>query len=482
MNEIKRYDQELRNRLAQVALPDEDLAWAEMKEMLDKDDDDPVMIPFYRRFGCGLLGLAGLLLLSLGGWFYYQKTKKENSVLTQEQPVKTVIPWNGKTATGSVLPLSGGKDSTAVSSRNNAPGNPVTGPVQPGQQQEVWRDASISRFASNAKTTLKFRAPGPDEDITALPGKRKNNSRTVDEKTRANIRPGIAGGGETVSKNEMDRENSSLAEPGKNNSTLPTPAGDSVISPSKKDSTGTVKKDTPLIKKQQQPSQPEKNREKNSWLLGAGLSLYQPFPLSGESAVPYNRYGRKGSLADYIPSAYFRVYRRNKWFVHTEFRYGAPQSVKPFFYKQDIRIDSSQSLIRSVYQLKKTYYHQVPLSFNYYVLPGLSLGTGVIYNRFGGAVANQDVYRGNNGAVDTLISSGIVSDPDKSRFVKNHFQWSAEAQYQWKRISIGARYSRDINPYIKFTDLITGESVEKKAETFNIYIRFDLWRSEIFKR
>jgi hypothetical protein len=475
LNEIKRYDQELAEQLAQIPLPDENFAWAEMKKMLDEDEDDPVIIPFYRRFGCGLLGLAGLLLLSAGGWFYYQKTKKENIVQAADLPGGNNT---GKVKTAGVVGNSTGmKDSTTASARKNDPGNIDPAPFLPSQQKEVLNDASITRLTSNSKTTMQFRGPGFEENNTELPVKRRNNNRTLKGKTTLNIRPAITTGEETIITDETSGENSSYSDPGKIRAAIQIPAVDSVITAIKKDSSLIVKKDSPVIsKKTEATTLQEKDPGKNSWLLGAGLTVYQPFSLNGESAVPYNRYGRKGSLSDYIPSAYFRVYRNKKWFLHTEFRYGAPQSVKPFYYKQDIMIDSSQSVIRSVYQLKKTYYHQVPLSFHYYVLPGLSLGTGVIYNRFGGAVANQDVYRGNNGAVDTLISSGIVSDPDKSRFVKNHFQWSAEAQYQWKRISLGARYSRDINPYIKFTDFITGESVEKKAETFNIFIRYELWR------
>src|SRR5688572_3870876 len=47
-------------------MPEEDMAWARMKQLLDEEDDDPVVIPFFRRFGCLLLGLVAALILSIG--------------------------------------------------------------------------------------------------------------------------------------------------------------------------------------------------------------------------------------------------------------------------------------------------------------------------------------------------------------------------------------------------------------------------------
>ncbi|MBC7937189.1 MAG: hypothetical protein H7Y86_17735, partial [Rhizobacter sp.] len=243
------------------------------------------------------------------------------------------------------------------------------------------------------------------------------------------------------------------------------------------DSNTIVKKDSLPPKKviPPVPSEKEKEEKEKSWMLAAGLSVFHPLAVDGEPAVPYNRYGRKGGVADYIPAAYFRLYRTKKWFAHIEFRYGAPQSVKPFDYKQEI-VDSNQQQLRSVFQLNKTYYHQVPLSFNYYVLPGLSVGAGVIYNHFVGAVSRQEVYV--VATQDTLLSSTVVRDTEAGKYIKNHFQWSAEAQYQWRRLTLGARYSRDINPYIKYTDVLTGAALEKKAKAFNIFLRYELWRSK----
>ena len=71
--------------------------------------------------------------------------------------------------------------------------------------------------------------------------------------------------------------------------------------------------------------------------------MQQLLPVAGQKTVPYNSLGRKGTLADYIPSIYFRAIKEKKWFVQGEFRYGAPQYTKEFVYDQQQREDTAGS-------------------------------------------------------------------------------------------------------------------------------------------
>lgn len=498
MNEIKRYDQALADQLEHVPMPPEDMAWAEMKKMLEEDDDDPVVIPFFRRTGCLLAGLVAALLLIIGGWLYFKRDAAPAVPVSKQVPVEENSTGNNAPA-GSIDSNSGPDKNTVTlpdtpagklpsQGQTASIGSPtVTGTGSnsdsSGGQSNNKKANTAGRSAISITKGSYTDGTGTDENKTKKrPGyASKNGSRT-----KAGIAAPTAGLEEntTGTAGENKRSESSYKDPGKMTAAIQpgaTAAEDSVTKKAP-DSSATVKKDSVPAKKATPVNQPGKEKEEQQkqkyWQLAAGLAVYQPIPIAGEPAVPYNRYGRKGSLTDYVPSAYLRLYRSRKWFVHAEFRYGAPQAVKPFDYKQQVR-DSFQTLIRTVYQLRKTYYHQVPLSFNYFVLPNLSVGAGVVYNRFTGAVAQQNVYRTSAAAQDTLTSSSIVSDAGDDRFVKNHFQWSVEAQYQWKRLSIGARYSSDLTPYIKFDALNnTGATIEKKMSALNVFIRYDLWRSK----
>lgn len=497
MNELKRYDQALSHQLEHLPMPPEDFAWAEMKKMLDEDDDDPVIVPFFRRPGCILPALIAILLLLIGGWFYFQKfaagvpsgeavpvstDKTGNSHLKTDSSSNSItsgiqgndptrmdttindsITKNTITTNSTTSNTTGDNLNNTSSAKINIPGKSkvkISTSTAVSENNSEGKDQNTTKrkagFSSSAKSKTKATIQRPADDSEETTGYdnektgRKNNNYTDNGKTTITVQPGSLDS--SITKNTM-------------------PDSNKLVKNVKTDSLPQKKKTFA-----ETPSEEKKEKEK-FWQMAAGLSVYQPIALNGEPTVPYNAYGRKGSLADYIPAAHFRLYRSRQWFAHIEFRYGAPQPVEPFNYKQEVNVDSFQAVIRNVYQLQKTYYHQVPLSFHYYVLPGLSLGAGVTYNHFSAVVAQKEEYRG---AVtqDTLLSTTIIRDKEAGKFIKNHFQWTAELQYQWKRLTLGARYSADINPYIKFNDIITGESIEKKTRALNVFLRYDLWRSK----
>ena len=89
--------------------------------------------------------------------------------------------------------------------------------------------------------------------------------------------------------------------------------------------------------------------------------------MDGQKLTPYNSLGRKGSLADYIPAVYLRLEKEKKWFLQSEFRYGAPQYEKEILYQQSIVPDTGALTVyttTTTSTLKKAFYHQLPLTFN----------------------------------------------------------------------------------------------------------------------
>jgi hypothetical protein len=193
--------------------------------------------------------------------------------------------------------------------------------------------------------------------------------------------------------------------------------------------------------------------------------------------------GRRGSLADYIPPVYIRLYRKNNWFIQSEFRYGAPQYTKEFLYKQDISMDTSQTLVTTTStRLKKTYYHQLPLTFNYFVSKNLSVGGGIIWNRFVSAISAQDIIQHNNlTGADSIISKETILHSkltdSANVFVNSYFHVLLEAQYKRERFSLGAKYAVGLQPYIRFI-LPLGISQQEKNSSITLFLRYELWRSK----
>jgi hypothetical protein len=258
-----------------------------------------------------------------------------------------------------------------------------------------------------------------------------------------------------------------------------------LVDPKSIDTTRAVLKDSirkvnPVERVQEKVSKKDSSKQK-SLRFGAGIAMHQLLPLDGQKLTPYNRQGRKGSLADYIPSVYFRMYKNDKWFIQSEFRYGAPQSTKEITYEQINVPDSTQYTTTLSSKLKKTFYHQLPLTFNYFIRPHWSLGAGIVWNKFNSAVYEQELVRRNNvTAQDSIISKNIQRErPDfdsASVFSKNYLQAVIETQYKWKRLSLGARYSFGLQPYLKFT-LPGGTQQHERNQSLQIFLRYELWKS-----
>ena len=228
-------------------------------------------------------------------------------------------------------------------------------------------------------------------------------------------------------------------------------------------------------------SQPVKDKEKRPIFFSAGIGLHQQIPVGGQEWTTYSSLGRKGILTDYIPSINFRMEKQERWFLQTEFRYGAPQHNKQLTFDQVIKLDTpSQSTMTTSSVLKKTFYHQVPLTFNYYVAKNWSVGVGVQWNRFYSAVAEEDLKRRSFGSqTDSLVGKSIVkiSSDSAGAFARAWWQASVQSQFQWKRFSIGARYSFGLQPYIRFT--LPGQPLqEEKNSSLQLFLRYELWRSK----
>jgi hypothetical protein len=85
MNDRLPYEKQLAEQINDLPLPDENMAWEDMKQRLEKDDDNGI-IPIWLR-GCGLVGLLLLVLVGIGWWLLKQPKNedKNEQVIIQKQ-------------------------------------------------------------------------------------------------------------------------------------------------------------------------------------------------------------------------------------------------------------------------------------------------------------------------------------------------------------------------------------------------------------
>lgn len=495
MNELLPYEEQLAGKMADISLPGEDKPWDAMRKMLEKDDDDDVIPPPVTK-GCRGWGMwPALLLLISVAVIAYKTMHKTNGPVNNAPAIVT------------------NKDSV-LSARNNDSDNAKNAGKNtlrrsPGEGNDTGKKAINSdttlEIPAASNSIIRQGAKGMKRGTVAIAGKtphavkggaqittRNGLNKTIPGQKDIAIKQSVKGAyGNARQKPAIDT--SALPVDATKNVTtvqakpnpvidLPGTGKDSLLNGQptinkqwviKKDSTktGTAKKEK------------EDGEDDNKVWFGAGLGLQQLIPIDGQKAVPYNSFGRKGSLGDYIPSAHFRVYQKKK-FLQVELRYGAPQYTKDIEYsKKVLHFDSSSGLtISSVNHVKKTYYHQLPVSIHFNILPNLSMGGGFVWNKFQNAVVEQQTERSIGGVIITdSIQAGTIVNVKKdttNSFAKSYFQFMVEAQYTWRRFSFGARYSRGVQPYLTFTSPVTGQTQKERNASLQIFLRYELWRSK----
>lgn len=419
-----------------LSLPDQDMAWEDMKSRLDERKSRRILFFPFSFAGCALLtGMAAIA--GLTGWFLLHGShapSPSTAIVRNTAPVvgpaasrgdASASPTVDVSSTGGVMP----------SLQPSAPTDQVTLNVSASPATITPSHSAIS----TAHNTLSHTQPGKDN--ASVTGRDKRGEASAETTSPAAL--------------ETTRETTPIETTPKT-----APVADSV---KKKDSVQSV-----VIK------QPEK---KQHYHLSAGLGATQQISIKGQEQVRYNTLGKENVFSDYTPSVYFKLERNNRWFVMLEGRLNAPQAVKSFAFAQKTSGNpSNYHLTVNERVLRKTFYHQIPVSFNYYVAPGLSIGAGMVYQQFHAAVWESR-------STETDLPTGLVtrsSDIQVMKGYRDSFLYKTQLQsllqvnYQWHRWMLGLRYTYDLQPYIRFTKP-DGDIVEEKNSGLLFQLRFRLF-------
>lgn len=510
MNEERPYKEFPPEQLNDLPLPDEEQSWQGMKQLLDKDDDDRVPPPIWFR-GCAgwiaLLGLLGALWLVFrpDQWLDRREGERQRVERQKEKGgTDEGVTEKGEGREEIRQKVERRKDTVLIPADNsNKPVQPGTTETdtQPVPQQEETAPGKATDRTKNNTEREKVEGRGQKEKGTVkrtVQPVKKGETKKVDTGVpqpgakQPEVKQGDKKQKPTNTQQKTPKEKQTIDSGTVVKQTV-TPQTSSPVTPLR-DSTATAKATDPPKKDPALPqavtdsstqtstAKKKEDKEKN-YYFSAGLALQQQIPFAGQKANPYDYYGRKGSLADYIPSLYLRFHQDRKWFLQSEFRYGAPQSVKEITYDSFSFTDTGNIITTTnALQLKKTFFHQLPISFNYFVLPNWSIGAGVMYSRFHSAISEQTVrLRNNQLQRDSLVSQKVVylkANPDSmSVFTSSQLHALVETQYEWKRFSLGLRYTQGLVPFIRYQEP-TGVLREEKNRSLQAFIRFRIWKSE----
>jgi hypothetical protein len=309
--------------------PDEEQSWQKTKALLDKEDDDRVPPPVFFRT-CAGWGLFGIALLT-GLWFIINPIERwGNKQTVQKEKEQTVASkQNGSNIQTQNANTTTNNNITTKSNSNHE--------IAAENQNNQTAITSKTSSSENNKVNIAVRNNKNDHSH-----KQATSKSSIAKTNKTKNKKATSVKDDVVSKNKRkDNKTGAIA---KTNEPLDMPdgfkAGDNPIAPTATfpaDSTekisindtaqNTISKPDTTSKTESLPTEEKKQQQKKkAYYIIAGLGLQQQIPISGQDAFPYNYYGRKGSLSDYIPSAYVRLHKENKWFIQAEFRYGAPQA------------------------------------------------------------------------------------------------------------------------------------------------------------
>ena len=152
MNDRLPYEEQLASQWNDLPLPDENMAWADMKRRLEENDDNGI-IPIWLR-GCGLWSLVAIVLIGIGWWIV--------------RPEKW---WNKKAGAEQVT--------TKVSKGNTINKQKINDTTHLSQKENQGRSTIISDSSGNSIS----RGGGP---LTRTQEQKKNDKDRSDNLSVAN--------------------------------------------------------------------------------------------------------------------------------------------------------------------------------------------------------------------------------------------------------------------------------------------------------
>lgn len=483
---------EIDQQFNDLPVPDEEASWQKMKELLDDDDDTVVSPPVFLKtcLGWGILFLAGLavawLIVRPEKWLKETSSinrtspsKKNESKIINSNPVENTTTYNQelskertqKKTTASQLT----KQTPQLKVVNTPKPNEAISSTESQVSRKTGKNISINKLSTgnqNLSLGWKQRKTSEISKLDLRKGKKPVKIVVEENQGKANSK-----NIDSVSINQSPNQNENDIIPGEENQNktkdTTTIASQTIVV--QVDTISKLKANQPTDSSNQKNTNPKPKR----LLIAGGISEQQLIPIAGQTTVPYSRYGRKGSLADYVPSVFVQLQKERKWFLQTEFRYGAAQSVKEFSYNQNTHFDVvSGNITTTTMRLKKTYYHQLPVSFNYFLLTNVSIGIGGMYSHFYGAITEKEttIVNAQTQAASTIKQIIPVKHFTDSFLYKTQIHALVQADYHWKQFSFGLRYTKDVQPYIKYTRP-DGTVDEEKNQSLQFIVRYRLWKS-----
>lgn len=208
--------------------------------------------------------------------------------------------------------------------------------------------------------------------------------------------------------------------------------------------------------------------------FAAGIAPYQNIAIAAQQTYNYNSAAGKNIITDYIPSPYLQLHVTNRIYLLSEFQFNAPQATPSLLlsHKALTAPSGNAGYTENIY-LRKLYYFNMPVSFYYSPVKNFYIGSGVQFSSFNSGLANIEQRATNN----TLMHSAIIKLKDDSLSSKiNGSEWRYlfDANYYHNRFMLGFRYNQALNNFVDLRINNILPPTQARNQAFQFYIRYNL--------
>lgn len=459
------FEDAFKNKMNDLPAGDENASWQKMKELLDEKEKRKPIAWLNIYAICGSIAVIATFCFWIISSDY--KKQKENSITVKNNNSKNTLKNSEENA--NQLPVEEQKSrlnniitqnskTGIVSRQNNIPIKNIRSIKINSLHHNFtstgfYNDYSVKRNENNKvrndESILKQQAANSKDSINT-------SNRTADQTTFNKLQ---------VSDSNNNSVSSTLNPLAEKNDSTRTPSASNNLKQSYNADSNTAKKQTQIIFK-----------PRKQFFLEAGVQVKQQIPVAGQQLIAYNYNDNKNLAGDYLPSVFLKFEKDKQWFFQGEFNYATPHLIKAFSYSRQTRPDYNLSTVTiTTNNLQKTYYTELPLTFNYYVQPHWFIGAGTSFNWFHGAVAEQEIITNDAkaGTINTVKQKIPFKNFNDSFLYNNQASLLLQTGYSLNRWSFILRYQKGIQPYIKYT-LPDGTIESKKDNLLELRIGYGL--------
>ena len=535
MNNLQSNERHLADKLRNVPVPDVDQSWEQMKKLLDRDKPEGAGWGGNRKWWW--MGItAGVIMLSV--WLTQQLNESKGEQPVVNNSMGNSTPGQGNTNQTVASTNNNNKTSVKDIDQNStqAANNNSSASVNNTQrQQPVIVQNNPSTTSANNNNEQPVADKKSDEVITTSPGGSSSVTRPLNiaDIKASNNQRGLGTSGRKSADGVADLSQNNMSSLQGNtvvtsaslsgtdvaitndpvaadlNSTeeivalkyakdavvsrAPLTAPEAVFNMAEAksaDAYAVYKKTDRESRRQlrQQYMKDDNRKMSRSKLRGnfgekdheitfaAGLSVPQSFAVGGQQSSSYNANAKPGRLPDYLPAPFFQYHLNPRLFLQTELHFQSPQYTQRLLLSQQTVGTNPNAFAQNSVYLEKLYYFNVPFNVYYSPARNLFIGGGLQYSSLLSGVASYEEKR-TLGTTQTFnsVTRQFKDDSLAAKFTPSEWRYQFDANYYFKRFTLGLRYNQAMKDFINMQVNSTLPPTQDRNQAFLLYLRFNIW-------